>query len=124
MAATSLPSLKMSSIQKKAIRVAQYGLLTLISVVILVPIVILIFGSLKTRGEMYAQPYIPPIPPYWGNYVKILGSDTFWRLLMNSAIVSLLVTIVALFCSSLAAFAFSRLQFRGREVLLNFFTLG
>jgi raffinose/stachyose/melibiose transport system permease protein len=124
MAATSLPSLKRTSIQKKVIRVVQYGLLTLISVAILVPIVILIFGSLKTRGEMYAQPYIPPVPPYWGNYVKILGSDTFWHLLMNSTVVSLLVTIIALFCSSLAAFAFSRLQFRGREVLFNFFTLG
>ncbi len=105
-------------------RAVQYFLLTLMSIYILVPIVILIFGSLKTRGQMYSHPYIPPIPPYWDNYTKILTSSIFWTMLKNSLIVTLAVTAAVLVICSLAAFVFARLDFRGKDLAFNFFTLG
>lgn len=105
-------------------RAVQYFLLTLMSIYILVPIVILIFGSLKTRGQMYSHPYTPPIPPYWDNYIKILTSDIFWTMLKNSLIVTLAVTAAVLVICSLAAFVFARLDFRGKDLAFNFFTLG
>jgi raffinose/stachyose/melibiose transport system permease protein len=105
-------------------RILQYMFLSVMVLLILVPIVILIFGSLKTRGEMYSRPYIPPIPPYWDNYTKILSSHSFWVFLFNSIIVTLTVTVAVLFICGLAAFVFARLNFRGRDVLFNILTLG
>lgn len=113
-----------TTVRRAIPRVLQYLILSVMVVLILVPIVILIFGSLKTRGEMYSRPYIPPVPPYWDNYTKILGARSFWTMLLNSLVVTLSVTIVVLFVCGLAAFVFARLNFRGRDVLFNFLTLG
>src|SRR5512146_1085854 len=69
----------------------QYLVLSLFVVVIFVPIVILIFGGLKTRGEMYSRPYTIPNPPHWENYARILTSSSFWIMLRNSLVVMLTV---------------------------------
>jgi raffinose/stachyose/melibiose transport system permease protein len=92
--------------------------------IIVVPIVILIFDSLKTTGEMFLHPYTIPDPPHWENYGQILFSPTFWILLRNSLIVMLSSTAGVLIVCSLAAFVFSRMQFRGKDLAFNFLTLG
>lgn len=120
----STPFFKRASINRKISLLGQYFILSILVILILVPIVILVFGSLKTRGEMYSRPYIPPIPPYWGNYAKILGTRIFWIMLLNSLYVSLSVTAGVLLICSLAAFAFARLNFRGKDLFFNYFTLG
>ena len=50
------------SFRKILPRLLQYLVLCLGTLVILVPIVILCFGSLKTTGEMFVSPYTIPIP--------------------------------------------------------------
>jgi raffinose/stachyose/melibiose transport system permease protein len=118
-------SLNRSGAKKKNLpRFFQYLVLVIITLIILVPIVILIFGSLKTTGEMYADPYTPPIPPHWENYKQILFAPTFWVMLGNSLIVMLSTTAGVLIICSLAAFVFARLQFRTKELAFNFLTLG
>jgi raffinose/stachyose/melibiose transport system permease protein len=89
-----------------------------------VPIVILAFGSLKTRGEMFSFPYAPPNPPQWDNYVQILSMSSFWLMLRNSVVVMLLSTAGVLIICSFAAFVFARIQFRGKDLAFNFLTLG
>jgi raffinose/stachyose/melibiose transport system permease protein len=98
--------------------------LIVLTLVIVTPIVILIFGSLKTRGEMYSRPYTIPNPPRIENYFKILSGDTFWNLLLNSVIVMVGTTFGVLLVCSLAAFIFSHMRFRGKGFLFNFLTLG
>ena len=66
------------SIRKILPRVFQYLVLCLVTIVILVPIVILGFGSLKTTGEMFVSPYTIPNPAHWENYSQILLAPTFW----------------------------------------------
>ena len=105
-------------------RILQYITLTALAVIIIVPIVILIFGSLKTRGEMYSRPYTVPSPPHWENYIKILTSGSYWIMLRNSLVVMVAVTAGVVFLSSLAAFVLSRMEFRGKNVTFNFLTLG
>ena len=89
-----------------------------------VPIVILIFGSLKTTGEMYSHPYALPNPPHWENLVGILSTAAFWRLLRNSVVLMLATTTGVVFVCGLAAFVFARLDFRGKHWIFNLFTLG
>jgi len=110
--------------KKNLPRFFQYLVLSLVVLVVFVPIVILIFGSLKTRGEMYSLPYTLPNPPHWENYARILSQSTFWSMLRNSLVVMLASTVGVLIICSLAAFVFARMQFKGKDLAFNFLTLG
>ncbi len=120
-ASTASPS---RQTQKIVTRIIQYLILSIIVVIMFVPIVILIFGSLKTTGEMYSQPYTIPNPPHWENLWGVLSTPIFWTMLKNSVIVMLGTTAGVVFVCGLAAFVFSRLEFRGKSWLFNLFTMG
>lgn len=109
---------------KSVPRALQYVLLTVTSVMVFIPIVILLFGSVKTTGQMYSAPYSIPNPPNWSNLINILSTSSFWRLMKNSLIVMLSTTAMTVFASSLVAFVFSRMEFRGKNFFFNLFTLG
>ena len=111
---------------KLATRIFQYFILSVIVVIVFVPIVILAFGALKTRGELLSHPYALPIPPRWENITLILGqpSYSFWQMMRNSLIVMLSVTFGVVVICSLAAFVFARMEFRGKHWTFNLFTLG
>jgi len=114
-----------SSIWRKNLpRFFQYLILSLFVLIVFVPIVMLVFGALKTRGEFMTRPYTPPIPPRWENYAKILGMPSFWIMLRNSLVVMLATTTGVVFACSLAAFVFARMEFRGKGLAFNFLTLG
>jgi raffinose/stachyose/melibiose transport system permease protein len=110
--------------RKNLSRFWQYLILSVVVMIILAPIVILIFGSLKTSGEMYSRPYAIPNPPRLENYGKILSQPSFWRMLRNSFVVMLAVTGGVVLVCSLAAFVFARTDFRGKNLAFNFLTLG
>ena len=110
--------------QKFLVRFIQYFILVIVVGVIIVPLVILIFGSLKTTGEMYSHPYAIPNPPHWENLLSILSTPAFWRMLRNSTLLMLGTTSGVVFICGLAAFVFARMEFRGKTVLFNLFTLG
>jgi raffinose/stachyose/melibiose transport system permease protein len=116
--------LRRGSFKKYLPRFFQYLVLVIVTLIILVPIVIMVFGALKTRGEMFTHPYTPPIPPHWENFQVILDTPSFWVLLRNSVIVMVLSTAGVLAVCSLAAFVFARMQFRGKDLAFNILTLG
>ncbi len=94
-------------------------LVTLVVVWSLAPYVWTVFTSLKTERELYQFPvtYWPKAPTLI-NYVNVFAQNPFGRFLLNSVIVTLSSTALCLFIASLAAYAFARLRFKGREVLL------
>jgi len=110
--------------QKILSRFFQYLILFVVVAVMLVPIVILVFGSLKTTGEMYSHPYAIPNPPHWENIVTILTMPTFWTMLRNSLLVMVGTTTGVVLVCSMAAFVFARLEFHGKGGFFNLFTLG
>jgi len=105
-------------------RFFQYLILSSIVVLMFVPVVMLVFGALKTRGELITHPYAPPIPPRWENITGILATPIFWELLRNSLFVMFVVTIAVVVICSLAAFVFARMEFRTKGLAFNLFTLG
>jgi raffinose/stachyose/melibiose transport system permease protein len=111
---------------KLATRIFQYFILSVIVILVFVPIVILVFGALKTRGELLSHPYTLPIPPRWENITLILGqpSYSFWQMMRNSLVVMFSVTFGVVVICSLAAFVFARMDFRGKNWTFNLFTLG
>jgi raffinose/stachyose/melibiose transport system permease protein len=112
------------TIKKNLPRFFQYVVLLMITLIVLVPIVIMVFGALKTRGEMFTHPYTLPIPAHWENFTVILTTPSFWTFLRNSLIVMLGTTVGVLLVCSLAAFVFARMQFQGKDLAFNFLILG
>src|SRR5689334_9143362 len=105
-------------------RFFQYLILSIIVVIVFLPVVMLVFGALKTRGELLSHPYSLPIPPHWENMIGIMGQPTFWQMLRNSLFVMLITTLSVVVICGLAAFVFARMEFRSKGLAFNLFTLG
>jgi raffinose/stachyose/melibiose transport system permease protein len=114
------------SFTRTAQRTFQYAVLLTVVVIVFIPIVMLVFGALKTRGELMSHPYTLPVPPRWDNIITILTSSkySFWPMLRNSLFVMLSTTTGVLVICSLAAFVFSRMEFRFKGPAFQLFTIG
>lgn len=76
--------------------------------------------SLKSPADAVAMPPVwLPIPPRISNYFRALQVAPFGRYLVNSLIVTGLSTLGEAITSILGAFAFSRLNFRGKNMLFT-----
>ena len=85
---------------------------------------ILLFGSVKTTGQMYSHPYSIPNPPNWDNILSILGTPSYWNMLKNSLIVMVATTLGTVGICSLVAFVFARIPFKGKNFFSNLFSIG
>ncbi len=111
-------------LKKNLSRIIVYIFLISATVLIFIPIVILLFGSVKTTGQMYSHPYSIPNPPNWDNIILILSTPSFWTMMKNSLIVMISTTVGAVTICALAAFVFARMQFRGKKFFFNLLTAG
>ncbi len=95
-----------------------YLALVIGSIAMIAPFVWMISTSVKTIPEIFAYPIIwIPQQIRWENYRDVLELLPFGRYLFNTAFVSVSVTILELLTCSLAAYAFARLRFPGRDKL-------
>ncbi|MEX2607974.1 MAG: carbohydrate ABC transporter permease [Kiritimatiellia bacterium] len=90
--------------------------LTGFSLLLTLPFVWMFLTSLKTLPEVSQDAWLPAIPQ-WRNYRDIfrIPGLQFGRWYWNSIFVAASVTFLQVFTSSLAAFSFSRLKWRGRD---------
>jgi raffinose/stachyose/melibiose transport system permease protein len=95
-----------------------------VSLAIVVPLLYAVFGGFKTNGDLVGSPSLLPREWVFTNYLELLGAPTFWGQLWNSLLVGGVTITATVGCSALAAFAFARMAFRGREVVYTLFTLG
>lgn len=103
---------------------AGYLVLILSAALTLVPFLYAVTGSLRTTGQIAANPLGAPVPPTFANYSTILTGDLFWRPLFNSVLIAVLTVGVMLAVATPAAYALARFSFRGREGVYGFLTLG
>lgn len=94
--------------------------------VMVMPFLWMVSTSLKTRTAVMTQfpPRLIPETFLISNYADALTALPFDRFYLNSLLVAGSVTILQLFTSSLAAFAFARLRFVGRDALFFLFLAG
>jgi ABC-type glycerol-3-phosphate transport system permease component len=85
----------------------------------LYPVFIMIVGSFKTAAELAVNASGFPKYPTFDNYRRLLNynSGIIVRTYFNSIFVSVSYMLLTLFVSSLAAFAFSKYKFRGKNAL-------
>jgi multiple sugar transport system permease protein len=88
------------------------------SVAMIAPFLWMISTSVKTIPEIFAYPIIwIPEQIRWEKYREVLELLPYGRYLFNTAFVSIAVTALELLTCSLAAYAFARLRFPGRDKL-------
>ncbi|MFO7166720.1 MAG: carbohydrate ABC transporter permease [Chloroflexota bacterium] len=102
----------------------RYLVAVLLALVVLVPLVTTVLNGFKSNAEVLLRPFSLPETWQWENYTSILQGEAFWRMLGNSTLVMAATAVGVVVLASMPAFVFSRMSFRGREVLFNFFTLG
>lgn len=124
--ASSRPPTAARRLARKARPVTPLSYLVALVVVALtlVPMLYVIVGGFRTTAQLNASPTGLPHPWVWHNYEAILTSGTFWENLGNSALIGIVVTVLAVGLGSMASFALSRYEFRGREVWYMLFAVG
>lgn len=102
----------------KMSKIVLFIVMCFVALFMLVPFFWSFSTSLKTVGEVFEYPpkWIPQ-SIHWENYSQVWEVIPFGRYLLNSTIVSVMVTILTLLTASLAAYAFARLKFRGRDFI-------
>jgi raffinose/stachyose/melibiose transport system permease protein len=91
---------------------------------VMTPLVATVLGGFKSLGELRVNPFGLPSVWEWSNYADILLSRRYWQLLGNSFVIATLTVVLTLICASMAAFVFAHLHFFGRDMLLNYLTMG
>jgi multiple sugar transport system permease protein len=112
----------------RANKVLQFSKLTVfylvllgVGVVFMVPYIFAVFGSLKPESSIFTTPaWVPPSNPAWSNYPNAFLNFSqvqtqFGRYMLNTAIVTVALTVGQVLFSMLAAYAFARLTFPGRD---------
>ena len=93
-----------------------YVVLTLLAAACLVPFVWMLLTAFKPDNEVFSRALLPSRLA-WENFPRAFTFFPFTRFLFNTMVVAVGGTGLHLVTSCLAAYAFARLRFRGREVL-------
>ena len=107
--------------QRRQTRLRHFVLHVLLSIgafFMILPFLWMLSTSLKAPGDVFKFPpeWIPD-PIVWSNYAKSWTLKPMDLAYLNSIKISTLTTVGTLFTSSLAAFAFAKLRFRGQHIL-------
>ena len=98
--------------------VLKYAVLLALTVVALVPFVWMISSSLKTSIDVFSIPmrWIPQ-EFHFENYLQIWERVPLATYFKNTAVLAVIVTFMQILTSSFAAYAFAKMNFKGRDLL-------
>ncbi|NLK68676.1 MAG: carbohydrate ABC transporter permease [Clostridiaceae bacterium] len=96
-----------------------YTILLIMTVVMIIPFLWMLSSSLKLDREVFVMnPYVwIPEQPRWQNFVDIWTKVPFFKYVMNTVYLTIVVTTLQIITSSFAAYAFAKLDFRHRDKL-------
>jgi multiple sugar transport system permease protein len=120
-------------------RIVAWVVMGILLVITIFPFYWILRTALSSNGSLYANATsLLPVGFTWNGFARVFGAQSvqdaiadggsgaklnFWLYLRNSVIVSTGVTVFQVFFSSMAAYAFSRLRWRGRDFVFSFFLL-
>lgn len=104
-------------------QVSIYVAALVVFLVLMFPVYSVVRASLMSRTEIYTRPiHWFPESLYWHNYVTVMQPDhpvPVRSAILNSFIVSIVTAILDIVLASMAAYAFGRLRFRFKGVILS-----
>ena len=99
-----------------------YTFLVVIAIYVIIPFYWMILTSLKTPKELNeAVQSFYTLEPQWNNYKVAIIQANFKHTLVNTLVVGVISTAGSLIITIFAAFAFARLNFKGRDALFSMF---
>lgn len=102
--------------KEQRINIIVFILLCLGAVVMVFPLIYMIFASFMTKNQILSAKFsLIPNPWKFGKYSEVLAKPEFLRGVRNTLLVEIPVLVVGSFTSSLAAFSFSKLKFKGKN---------
>ena len=110
-------------VRKKAVKIITYFFLTVWALAVLFPFYWMILTSVKSYSA-YSSEFIPTfftLSPTFQNYVDAFTAVPLSGYFVNTLIFTLATTALMLIVTVLAAFAFSRLNFRGKDLAFTLF---
>ena len=102
------------------VKIGTYAFLIAMALIVLFPFYWMIISSLKSTAE-----YRRNIPTFWpeqfvfANYAQAFEDGNLWQLFKNTAFVGVVSTILSLVITILSAFAFARLEFKGKDLMFG-----
>ncbi len=115
---TSEAAARSSRRRVTAERVLTHLALIVAVVVCAAPFFYVIAASLKDQGSLFQYPPVwVQIPPYLGNYERLLFDSGFPRWMLNTLLVATSVTVIKLFIDSMAGYALAKLEFTGKRFI-------
>ena len=101
-----------------------FGILVLLAICIF-PFAWMALSSIKTLGDLYTVPPVwLPETPTLENYRKVLFDSNVPRYFINSTVISLGATVIALVLAIFASYGFARFNFRGKAAYQSFILVG
>lgn len=116
--------MKRKRIQNIIFKVFLYTGLVLFAIFVIIPFYWMVLTALKSQADLTATPpklFLPFGDLYWENFSAAFERAPFGRNMLNTVLVSAISTIGTLITTILAAFAFARLNFKGRDLLFIVF---
>lgn len=99
-------------------RFALYATLIILALITLFPFIWMFVTALKTSREVFQWPIVLfPQNPQWGNFAEAWARQPFTRFFQNTVFITIGTTVLTLFTSSTAGFAFAKYEFRGKNIL-------
>ena len=100
------------------VKILVYSFLIAVAIVVLFPFYWMIISSLKSVDEYRLTiPTLFPREIMWSNYITAFEKANLIRLFGNTVFVGVVSTLLSLVITILSAFAFARLEFKGKNVL-------
>ncbi len=112
------PSARSKALRRTIRGVLTYSLLIALAILMLLPFVWMLSASLKLDREVFRFPiqWIP-MDPRWSNYQTIWTRIPFLTFFKNTFKLTVIITFLQVATSSFAAYAFAKLEFKGRDIL-------
>ena len=100
-------------------KVALYLFVFAVSIIILYPYFVMFITAAKDTTEMYAGTHILPQVWHWENFISIWSAAPIHKFFINSIIVAGGATAIAILCGIPAAYALSRMKFKGKGIFMG-----
>ena len=109
---------------ERAAAIVRTIVVSLIAVLFVVPLVWMVLSSLKTAPEVFARPFHwLPARVQWQNYATVWMNEeaSMLRAFANTLYIALFSIVGQMFISSLAAYSFAKINFKGKQVIFMLF---
>jgi multiple sugar transport system permease protein len=108
--------------RQRLLRIARYGVMLLLVAIMLLPFAWMLSTSLKTKQYiLQTPPQLIPYPASLESYVQLAERVDLPRVFFNSIVVALLTTLGQIVIGAMAAYAFSRMVWRGRNAIFTLY---